>query len=204
MEGRLSHKNFLHNFSVFLVMDFVLFVIFVLDKIITLSKWEKVKNEEEVDDYYLGLFSCIIEMLIEIVQGTDRINFDNLIKTRNDNKTRFFRSVFDHNDKDPIMFENGKALRSFSNNLKGLMFNDDSDSETIFSIEILKQGENICFLFHGNGFLYNMVRIISGTLIEVGLGTRDASSMTEILLSLDRSKAGKTAQKKENQDNAFR
>ena len=109
-------------------------MLFVLDKIITLSKWEKVKNEEEVDDYYLGLFSCIIEMLIEIVQGTDRINFDNLIKTRNDNKTRFFRSVFDHNDKDPIMFENGKALRSFLNNLKELMFNDDSDSETIFSI----------------------------------------------------------------------
>lgn len=44
----------------------------------------------------------------------------------------------------------------------------------------------------GNGFLYNMVRIIAGTLHEVGRGKMDASSMPEILASRDRRRAGPT------------
>lgn len=47
--------------------------------------------------------------------------------------------------------------------------------------------------FHGNGFLYNMVRIMAGTLIEVGLGIRRAEEMTEILMQKDREAAGATA-----------
>lgn len=46
----------------------------------------------------------------------------------------------------------------------------------------------------GNGFLYNMVRIIVGTLIEVGEGKRKAEEMKEILDSLDRKRGGKTAE----------
>lgn len=45
----------------------------------------------------------------------------------------------------------------------------------------------------GNGFLYNMVRIITGTLIEIGEGKRPSSEMREILLAKDRSRAGPTA-----------
>lgn len=44
----------------------------------------------------------------------------------------------------------------------------------------------------GNGFLYNMVRIIMGTLILVGEGKRKPSAMTDIILAKDRTKAGKT------------
>ena len=47
--------------------------------------------------------------------------------------------------------------------------------------------------FRGDGFLYNMVRILTGTLLEVGLGERKAEDMAEILASLDRAQAGKTA-----------
>lgn len=44
----------------------------------------------------------------------------------------------------------------------------------------------------GNGFLYNMVRIIGGTLLEIGIGKISPNQMEEILLALDRTKAGRT------------
>ena len=47
--------------------------------------------------------------------------------------------------------------------------------------------------FTGDGFLYHMVRILTGTLLEVGLGQRDPDSMPEILAAMDRAAAGKTA-----------
>ncbi|MBO6108483.1 MAG: tRNA pseudouridine(38-40) synthase TruA [Eubacterium sp.] len=53
--------------------------------------------------------------------------------------------------------------------------------------------KNICIRITGNGFLYNMVRIIAGTLIDVGLGRRSVDSVAEALLARDRSKAGPTA-----------
>lgn len=45
----------------------------------------------------------------------------------------------------------------------------------------------------GDGFLYNMVRIIAGTLIEVGLGQRDPAELVEVIGAGDRSRAGHTA-----------
>lgn len=45
----------------------------------------------------------------------------------------------------------------------------------------------------GDGFLYNMVRIIVGTLVEIGIGKRDASTMEDIISSKNRSNAGMTA-----------
>lgn len=47
--------------------------------------------------------------------------------------------------------------------------------------------------YRGDGFLQNMIRILTGTLIEVGSGRRSPSSMPELLASLDREKAGYTA-----------
>ena len=46
---------------------------------------------------------------------------------------------------------------------------------------IQKEQDKIYIRFTGNGFLQNMVRIMAGTLIEVGLGKRTPESMTEIL-----------------------
>ena len=47
----------------------------------------------------------------------------------------------------------------------------------IDSVEICRKGNEIEFIFTGNGFLYNMVRIMVGTLIEVGRAERDADSI---------------------------
>ena len=48
------------------------------------------------------------------------------------------------------------------------------------SIEILRSGEEIRILVTGNGFLHSMVRIIVGTLIEVGRGERKAESLPDL------------------------
>ena len=59
----------------------------------------------------------------------------------------------------------------------------------IQSIEILQRGEEIRFVVTGNGFLHHMVRIIVGTLLEVGRGERAVDSIPE-LFGADRASAG--------------
>lgn len=63
-------------------------------------------------------------------------------------------------------------------------------------ISILREGDELRLFFTGDGFLYNMVRILTGTLLEVGLGLRRPEDMNAILASRDRSQAGPTAQAK--------
>ncbi|MPW24993.1 tRNA pseudouridine(38-40) synthase TruA [Alkalibaculum sp. M08DMB] len=64
---------------------------------------------------------------------------------------------------------------------------------TIFQSQIEVKGDELVFRIHGNGFLYNMVRVIVGTLIEVGQGRIEAESIPSIIASKDREKAGITA-----------
>ena len=64
---------------------------------------------------------------------------------------------------------------------------------TITELEILKNGEEITIRISGNGFLYNMVRIIVGTLIRVGRGFYEPEKVKEILAAKDRKAAGVTA-----------
>ena len=61
------------------------------------------------------------------------------------------------------------------------------------NIELRLEGEELQLYFTGDGFLYNMVRILTGTLLEVGLGRRRPEEIPEILASHDRSRAGFTA-----------
>ncbi|MCR4732420.1 MAG: tRNA pseudouridine(38-40) synthase TruA [Lachnospiraceae bacterium] len=61
------------------------------------------------------------------------------------------------------------------------------------SIEIRRSKGYIYFTFHGTGFLQNMVRILVGTLIQVGLGRMQPEDMTDILEARDRKTAGPTA-----------
>ncbi len=63
---------------------------------------------------------------------------------------------------------------------------------TIYKAEIKQENEQILIELTGNGFLYNMVRIISGTLVDVGLGKIKPDEISHIIDSGDRTKAGKT------------
>lgn len=64
---------------------------------------------------------------------------------------------------------------------------------TITALDILKNGDEITIRITGNGFLYNMVRIIVGTLIRVGRGFYEPEKVKEILEAKDRKAAGVTA-----------
>ena len=68
-----------------------------------------------------------------------------------------------------------------------------STVRTIYSCYVEKDGDLITITVTGNGFLYNMVRIIAGTLIKVGSGAIRPEEMTDILYALDREASGPTA-----------
>lgn len=62
----------------------------------------------------------------------------------------------------------------------------------IYYAKVIKEGQLITFEVCGDGFLYNMVRIMVGTLIEVGVGNIEPAAIRDIILSKDRQKAGIT------------
>lgn len=64
---------------------------------------------------------------------------------------------------------------------------------TIYEAEIIELDQELIIRITGNGFLYNMVRIIVGTLLEVGQGKRRPNEITSILNAKDRAAAGPTA-----------
>ncbi len=65
-----------------------------------------------------------------------------------------------------------------------------STVRTVEDIQIEQIGEEIRFTFKGNGFLYHMVRIMMGTLLEVGMHKREAAQIVRLLLSGSREEAG--------------
>lgn len=68
-----------------------------------------------------------------------------------------------------------------------------STVRTIYDIQIEELPGELRISYTGNGFLMNMVRILTGTLIEIGDGRKAADSIPQIIESLDREQAGYTA-----------
>lgn len=64
---------------------------------------------------------------------------------------------------------------------------------TLYEATVGRENDEIVIRVCGNGFLYNMVRIIAGTLMEVGRGNLEPEGMKEILEAKDRTVAGPTA-----------
>ena len=71
--------------------------------------------------------------------------------------------------------------------------NVESTVRTVTALDILQNGNEITVRITGNGFLYNMVRIIVGTLIRVGRGFYKPEQVKEILEAKERTAAGVTA-----------
>ena len=69
----------------------------------------------------------------------------------------------------------------------------ESTVRTIYNLSVEKKEDEIVIEVTGNGFLYNMVRIIAGTLIEVGRGKIQPEEISAIIESCNRKKAGPTA-----------
>jgi tRNA pseudouridine38-40 synthase len=65
-------------------------------------------------------------------------------------------------------------------------------TRTIYDCSVRREGNEAVISVTGSGFLYNMVRIIAGTLMDVGLGRKEADRIPAIIDSLDRRQAGPT------------
>ena len=77
-------------------------------------------------------------------------------------------------------------FKSFTSAKKG----KKSTVRRIDEISIVREGNLLSFTFVGNGFLHHMIRILMGTLLEVGMGKRTPESMNDILEACNREKAG--------------
>jgi len=64
---------------------------------------------------------------------------------------------------------------------------------TIYELTVSRQEDIITIRVTGNGFLYNMVRIIAGTLLQAGMGIIEPEEIKTILAAKERSAAGPTA-----------
>ena len=69
----------------------------------------------------------------------------------------------------------------------------ESTVRTVYSASVVRDGDVVKFAVRGNGFLYNMVRIMTGTLLAVGEGKISPEEIPQITDSLDRKRAGSTA-----------
>ena len=68
-----------------------------------------------------------------------------------------------------------------------------SHVRTVKKVEVIKHGDEVIIRVTGNGFLYNMVRIIAGTLLQIGRGKGEPSDVAVMLDKKDRAAAGPTA-----------
>jgi len=69
----------------------------------------------------------------------------------------------------------------------------ETSVRTMYDVSLTQKDEMIIFEVEGNGFLYNMVRIMAGTLVDVGLGKIAAERIAGILKNGERNMAGRTA-----------
>ena len=67
-----------------------------------------------------------------------------------------------------------------------------SSVRIIYKAVVKRQDDRVIIELTGNGFLYNMVRIIAGTLVDVGIGKIEPEEIKNIIEEKDRKKAGKT------------
>jgi tRNA pseudouridine38-40 synthase len=87
------------------------------------------------------------------------------------------------------LFVGTKDFRSFT----ALKSKNKSTVRTLSEIEIIKKESEITIIFSGDGFLHRMVRVITGTIIQVGLGELSVSAIKEMFEMEERSAAGFTA-----------
>lgn len=150
-----------------------------------LKKSIRIIKAEEVDERFHSRLSCKKKTYRYVINNSScesaiYRNLETYIPMKLDvNKmkeaTKYFEGEHDF-----------KAFRASGTSSK-------SSVRTIYKLEILEKENNRIYIeVTGNGFLYNMVRIISGTLVEVGSGKIKPEEIEEIIDSKDRSRAGKT------------
>ena len=149
-----------------------------------LKKSIVVKQAEEVDDRFHARYNAKQKTYRYIINNSKQ-------------GTAIYRDLECHIPIELNVEEMKKAAKYFEGEhdfkaFKASGTSSKSSVRTIYKAEVIEKGDRIFIELTGNGFLYNMVRIISGTLVDVGLGKIKADEIPEIIESKDRNKAGKT------------
>ena len=144
----------------------------------------RIKSAEEVDERFHSRYNC--------KRKTYRYIIDN-----SKYGSSIFRNMTYHMPIKLNINEMQKAVKYFEGEhdfkaFKSSGTSSKSSVRTIYEAKVIKKNEYIILELTGNGFLYNMVRIIAGTLVDVGLEKLKAKDIPVILEKKDRQKAGKT------------
>ena len=150
-----------------------------------LKKSIVIKSVEEVDERFHSRLSCKKKTYRYVI---------------NNNKygTAIYRNLETHIPQKLDVEKMKQAVKYFEGEhdfkaFKASGTSAKSSIRIIYKAEVIEMAnERIYIELTGNGFLYNMVRIISGTLVEVGLGKIPPEQIPEIIESRERTRAGKT------------
>ena len=139
---------------------------------------------EEVDDKFHARYSCKGKKYRYVINNSKY-------------GSAIFRDLEYHSPIKLDIKNMQKAAKFFEgeHDFKGFKASGTSSKNSvraIYSAKVIEDGEKVLIELEGNGFLYNMVRIISGTLLDVGLGKIKPEEIPEIIESKDRTRAGKT------------
>lgn len=143
-----------------------------------------IRKAEEVDEDFHSRYCCKKKTYRYIINNSQY-------------GTAIYRNLEYHIPQSLDVEEMKKAVKYFEGEhdfkaFKSSGTSSKSSIRTIYKAEIKKENDKIVIELTGNGFLYNMVRIISGTLVEVGLGKIKQQEIPYIIKSKKRENAGKT------------
>lgn len=150
-----------------------------------LKKSILIKSAEEVDERFHSRLNCKKKTYRYIINNS-KIG------------TAIYRNLETHIPEKLDIEKMKEAIKYFEGEhdfkaFKSSGTSSKSSVRTIYGANIIeKEEERIWIEFTGNGFLYNMVRIITGTLVEVGLGKIEPKEISNIIASEKRENAGKT------------
>ena len=144
----------------------------------------RVLEAEEVEERFHSRYNCKRKTYRYVINNSE-------------NGTAIYRNL-EYNFSQELNVEDmNKASKYFvgEHDFKGFKASGTSSRSsvrTIYEAKVYKENNRVIIELTGNGFLYNMVRIISGTLIEVGIGKTLPEEISDIINSGDRERAGKT------------
>ena len=149
-----------------------------------LKKSIVIKKAEEVDERFHSRLNCKRKTYRYIINNSSE-------------GTAIYRYLETHIPQKLDVKKMEQALKYFEGEhdfkaFKASGTSSKSSVRTIYKTQIYKKEDRIIIELTGNGFLYNMVRIIAGTLVDVGLGKIEPQQIENIIKEKKRENAGKT------------
>ena len=143
-----------------------------------------IKKAEEVDERFHSRLNCKKKTYRYIINNSPE-------------GTAIYRNLETHIPQKLDVEKMKKAVKYFEGEhdfkaFKASGTSSKSSVRIIYKAEVYKEGDRVFIELTGNGFLYNMVRIIAGTLVDVGIGKIKPDEIPKIIKMQKRENAGKT------------